>query len=189
MDKYKYKNKYKQKINFWWGQDGLLTEIEAHEEVSHGEVANQKPERWYGWQNHVDFDDGGGDDDFDNDVDDGGDYGGDDKDDDRPWDIDPVPAAREDEDHAAVAEQGEQEDDPDSTSESPPEDEYVGDDHDLVGDDHDHVDDNEEQAEEYNNEQDGTIAKDPVHPEGPASYKRYNFISAAFFSSKTSSAL
>ena len=56
---------------------------------------------------------------------------------DRPWDVDPVPAAREDEDHAAVAEQGEQEDDPDSTTESPPEDEYVG-------DDHDHVDDNEE---------------------------------------------
>ena len=135
MDKYKYKNKYKQKINFWWGQDGLLTEIEAHEEVSHGEVANQKPERWYGWQNHVDFDDGGGDDDFDNDVDDGGDYGGDDEDDDRPWDIDPIPAAREDEDHAAVAEQGEQEDDPDSTSESPPEDEHVGDDHDHVDDD------------------------------------------------------
>ena len=115
-------------------EDGLLTEIEAHEEVSHGEVANQKPERWYGWQNHVDFDGGGDDDDFDNYVDDGGDYGGDDEDDDRPWDIDPIPAAREDEDHAAVAEQGEQEDDPDSTTESPPEDEHVGDDHDLVDD-------------------------------------------------------
>ena len=61
-----------------------------------------------------------------------------------PRHIDPVPAAGEDEDHAAVAEQGEQEDNPDSTSESPPEDEYVGDDHDLVGDDHDHFDDNEE---------------------------------------------
>ena len=108
-------------IQFWWWQFGLLTKIEAHEEVSHGEVANQKPERWYGWQNYVYFDDGG-------------DYGGDDEDDDRPWDVDPVPAAGEDEDHAAVAEQGEQEDDPDSTSESPPEDEYVGDDHDLVDD-------------------------------------------------------
>ena len=82
---------------------------------------------------------------------------------DRPWDIDPVPAAREDEDHAAVAEQGEQEDDPDSTSEGPPEN---CDDH-----DHDRVDDDEEQAEEYNNERDDTIANDPDHPEAPASCK------------------
>ena len=51
-----------------------------------------------------------------------------------PWHVDPVSAAGEDEDHAAVAEQGEQEDDPDSTTESPPEDEYIGDDHDLADD-------------------------------------------------------
>ena len=37
-----------------------------------------------------------------------------------PWHIDPVPAAGEDEDHAAVAEEGEEEHNPDSTSEGPP---------------------------------------------------------------------
>ena len=37
-----------------------------------------------------------------------------------PWHIDPVPAAGEDEDDAAVAEEGEQENDPHSTSERPP---------------------------------------------------------------------
>ena len=37
-----------------------------------------------------------------------------------PWHVDPVPAAGEDEDDAAVAEEGEQENDPHSTSERPP---------------------------------------------------------------------
>ena len=37
-----------------------------------------------------------------------------------PWHVDPVPAAGEDEDHAAVAEEGEEEHNPDSTSEGPP---------------------------------------------------------------------
>ena len=42
-----------------------------------------------------------------------------------PWHIDPVPAAGEDEDNAAVAEESEQENDPDSTTKSPPEEDWV----------------------------------------------------------------
>ena len=69
-----------------------------------------------------------------------GDYGGGDEDDNRPWDVDPVPAAREDKDHTAVAEQCEQEDDPDSTSEGPPENIDDA----IVGDDN-HVDDDDDE--------------------------------------------